>query len=47
MLGRTLALLRLLCSVEDGTLTRTLKARRPAIFAKYSEQVEEVENQLR
>ena len=29
-------------SAEDGTLTRTFKPRRPAIFAKYAREVEEV-----
>lgn len=34
-------------SVEDGTLTRTYKARKPAIFAKYAREVEEVLSGLR
>eukprot|EP00887_Chlorella_sp_A99_P004978 scaffold4.g4978.t1 len=34
-------------SVEDGTLTRSLKPKRNVIFDKYKEQVAEVERQLR
>eukprot|EP00889_Picochlorum_renovo_P007317 jgi/Picre1/34347/NNA_001819.t1 len=34
-------------SFEDGTLTRTMKPRRPNIFEKYSDSIERLENQLR
>ena len=34
-------------SVEDGTLTRTMKPRRPNIMQKYAHQVEELERRLR
>ncbi len=34
-------------SVEDGTLTRTMKPRRPAIFAKYSAEVAQLQAALR
>lgn len=35
-----------LSSVEDGTLTRSLKLRRHVIFEKYARVIEEVERQL-
>lgn len=35
------------CSVDDGTLTRTMKPRRPAIMQKYAKQVAELEKRLR
>lgn len=35
------------CSVDDGTLTRTMKPRRPAIMAKYAKQVAALEKHLR
>ncbi len=41
------ALLQQPLSAEDGTLTRTFKPRRPAIFAKYAREVEEVLGKLR
>ena len=44
---RAFAVLEEPFSVEDGTLTRTMKPRKPAILAKYSEQVVQVESQLR
>ena len=34
-------------SADDGTLTRTLKPRRPAIFAKYAAELEELLKTLR
>lgn len=34
-------------SVEDGTLTRTMKPRRPAIFAKYSTEIAQLQAALR
>lgn len=34
-------------SVEDGTLTRTMKPRRPAIAEKYAAEIEELEARLR
>jgi hypothetical protein len=34
-------------SVEDGTLTRTMKPRRPAIMQKYAEEVARLEAKLR
>lgn len=37
----------LFCSVDDGTLTRTMKPRRPAIMHKYAAQVARLEAQLR
>jgi long-chain acyl-CoA synthetase len=43
----TFALLKEPLSVEAGTLTRTFKPRRPAIYAKYSKQVDEVLSKLR
>ena len=40
-------LLREPFSVEDGTLTRTMKPRRPQIMAKYAQEVQELEMELR
>lgn len=34
-------------SFEDGTLTRTMKPRRPNIMQKYAQQIEELERRLR
>lgn len=34
-------------SVEDGTLTRTMKIRRPAIMAKYALEIAALEQHLR
>ena len=34
-------------SADDGTLTRTLKPRRQAIFAKYAKQLEQLNSTLR
>jgi long-chain acyl-CoA synthetase len=34
-------------SVEDGTLTRTMKPRRQAIMQRYAEQVAALERRLR
>ena len=34
-------------SVEDGTLTRTMKPRRPEIFKRYAKEVEELMQKLR
>lgn len=34
-------------SVDDGTLTRTMKPRRPAIFQKYAAEVSELMQKLR
>lgn len=36
-----------LCSVDDGTLTRTMKPRRAAIMQKYAAQVAALEAHLR
>ena len=33
--------------MEDGTVTRTLKPRRPVIMAKYAAEVAQVEAKLR
>ncbi len=41
------ALLKEPLSVEAGTLTRTFKPRRPAIYEKYAKQVDEVLSKLR
>jgi hypothetical protein len=35
------------CSVDDGTLTRTMKPRRDAIFKKYATEVARLESHLR
>jgi hypothetical protein len=34
-------------SVDDGTLTRTMKARRPAIFAQHAAALQALLHQLR
>ena len=44
---RAFAVLEAPFAIEDGTLTRTMKPRKQAIFAKYAEQVAQVERQLR
>ena len=44
---RAFAVLEVPFAIEDGTLTRTMKPRKQAIFAKYAEQVAQVECQLR
>ena len=41
------AMLQQPLSAEDGTLTRTFKPRRPAIFGRYAREVEEVLAKLR
>lgn len=41
------AILKHPLSAEDGTLTRTFKPRRPAIFAKHAKEVEELLAKLR
>ena len=35
------------CSVDDGTLTRTMKPRRAAIMSKYAEEVARLQRRLR
>lgn len=42
-----LPLLPAACSVDDGTLTRTMKPRRAAIMSKYAEEVALLERRLR
>ena len=44
---RAFAVLEVPFAVEDGTLMRIMKPSKQAIFAKYAEQVAEVERQLR
>jgi hypothetical protein len=45
--GASKALPFSVCSIEDGTLTRTMKPRRAAVMAKYKKQVAELEAKLR